>query len=97
MDIPYKFDGGFYDKIQGLISEVPQDGDYGVHDDTRYYDVIIVVARSDGIDADETARENKDTIVEKLDLLGARNIEAAESLSFVLHPSRLQKFQDLTL
>ena len=86
VDVPSKFDGSFYDKIQGLISEVPQDGDYGVHDGTRYYDVLIVVARDDGDgdrDADETARENKDSIVEKLDLLGARNIAAAESLSFV--------------
>jgi len=41
------------------------------------------VARSDGIDADETARENKDAIVQRLDLLGARNIASAESLSFV--------------
>ncbi len=97
VDIPYKFDGGFYDKIQGLISEVPQDGDYGVHDDTRYYDVIIVVARSDGIDADETARENKDTIVEKLDLLGARNIEAAESLSFVTASIPIAKVPGLSL
>ncbi len=86
VDVPSKFDGGFYDKIQGLISEVPQDGDYGVHDGTRYYDVLIVVARDDGDDdrdADETARENKDAIVKRLDLLGARNIAAAESLSFV--------------
>ncbi len=86
VDVPSKFDGGFYDKIQSLISEVPQDGDYGVHDGTRYHDVLIVVARDDGDDdrdADETARENKDAIVKRLDLLGARNIAAAESLSFV--------------
>ncbi len=86
VDVPSKFDGGFYDKILGLISEVPQDGDYGVHDGTRYYDVLIIVARGDGddgIDADETARENKYAIAEKLDLLGARNIASAESLSFV--------------
>ncbi len=41
------------------------------------------MARSDGIDADETARKNKDAIVQRLDLLGARNIASAESLSFV--------------
>ncbi len=57
-----------------------------MHDGTRYYDVLIIVVRDDGDndrDADETARENKDAIVQKLDLLGARNIAAAESLSFV--------------
>ena len=98
IDAPYKFDGDFYDKIQGLISEVPQDGDYGVHDGTRYYDVIIVVARSDdGIDADETARENKDTIVEKLDLLGARNIASAESLSFVTASIPVAKVPGISL
>ncbi len=83
VDIPAKFDGGFYDKIQSIISDVPQDGDYGVHDGTRYYDVLIIVARSDDKNAEETARENKDIILQKLDLLGARNIAAAESLSFV--------------
>ena len=97
VDIPYKFDGGFYDKIQGLISEVPQDGDYGVHDGTRYYDVLIIVARSDDKNAEETARENKDTIVEKLDLLGARNIEAAESLSFVTASIPIAKVPGLSL
>lgn len=81
----YKFDDGFYQKIQGLIPEDPEEGDYGVYDGTRYYDVLIVVSRDDGDDrgADETARENKDAVVKQLELVGARNIVSAESLSFV--------------
>ena len=85
VDVSYKFDNGFYDKIQGLILETPQDGDFGVYDGTRYYNVIIIVTRDDGDgrDPEETARENKDAIVKRLELLGARDIIPAESLSFV--------------
>lgn len=81
----YKFDDGFYQRIQNLILEEPQDGDYGVHDGTRYYDVIIVASRDNGDDRDpdETARENKAAIVRQLEVLGARNVTSAQSLSFV--------------
>ena len=81
----YKFDGGFYDKIRGLMAEAPQDGDPGVYDGERYYNVMIVVGRDDGDGrgSDETAKENKDAVVKRLQLLGARDIMAAESLSFV--------------
>ena len=81
----HKFDGGFYDKIQGLMAEAPTDGDPGVYDGERYYNVLIVVGRDDGDGrgSDETAKENKDAVVKRLQLLGARDITAAESLSFV--------------
>ena len=81
----YKFDDGFYQKIQELINTEPIDGDYGVYDGERYYDVLIVVSRDDGDDRtpDETAKENKDAVVKRLNILGAKNIFAAESLSFV--------------
>ena len=81
----YKFDEGFYQKIQDLIKETPQEGDPGVYDGTRYYSVILVVTRDDNDDrtGDETAKENKDALVKRLELLGARDIVAAESLSFV--------------
>ncbi len=71
-----------------------------MHDGTRYYDVLIIVTRDDGSDnrdADETARENKDTIVQKLDLLGARNIAAAESLSFVTASIPVAKVPGISL
>ena len=85
VDESYKFDDGFYEKIQGLILEDPQDGDFGVYDGKRYYNVIIVASRDDGDDRDpdETARENKAAIEKRLLHLGARDIVVAESLSFV--------------
>lgn len=81
----YKFDIGFYQKIQDLIQDEPREGEPGVYDGERYYNVIMVVSRDDGDDRnpDETARENKDAIVKRLELLGAHNITAAGSLSFV--------------
>ena len=81
----YKFDDGFHQKIQGLITEEPVEGEYGVYDGTRYYDVLIVVSRDDGDDRnpDETAEENKDAVVKRLELLGARDVISAQSLSFV--------------
>lgn len=81
----YKFDHGFYQKIQGLIRDVPRNGDPGVYDGKRYYNVIVVVTRDDGDgrDPDVTAKENKDAVVKRLGLIGARNVTAAESLSFV--------------
>ncbi len=83
--VEYKFDDGFYQKIQDLSKETPQEGDPGVYDGTRYYSVILVVNRDDGDDrtGDETAKENKGALVKRLELLGARDILAAESLSFV--------------
>lgn len=85
VDTTYKFDDGFYQKVQNLILEEPQDGDHGVYDGARYYDVIVVVGRDDGDDRepDETARENKAAVVRHLEILGARNIAPALSLSFV--------------
>ena len=81
----YKFDAGFYQKIQDTILEEPHDGDPGVYDGERYYNVVMVVSRDDGDerDPDEVASENKDAIVKRLKLLGARDIASAESLSFV--------------
>ena len=85
VDESYKFDDGFYEKIQSLILEDPQDGDFGVYDGKRYYNVIIVASRDDGDDRDpdETARENKAAIEKRLLHMGARDIVVAESLSFV--------------
>ncbi len=81
----HKFDDGFYEKIQDLIRDTPNDDDIGVHDGVRYYDVILVVSRDDGDnrDPDAVAQENKDALVKRLALLGAQNIRSAESLSFV--------------
>ncbi len=81
----YKFDEGFYSRIQDLILEDPQEGDFGVYDGERYYNVVMVVSRDDGDgrDGDETASENKEAVVKRLKAVGARDIVAAESLSFV--------------
>ncbi len=81
----YKFESGFHAKVLDLMQEPPSDGDPGVFDGSRYYDVIIVVARDDGDgrDHDKTAAENKAAVVEKLKSLGARDIASARSLSFV--------------
>ena len=85
VDAEYKFDPGFYQKIQGLMLEEPRDGDLGVYDGKRYYNVILVVSRDDGDgrDSGATAEENKAAVAKRLDLLGARDITAAGSLSFV--------------
>ncbi|ABK77169.1 hypothetical protein CENSYa_0536 [Cenarchaeum symbiosum A] len=85
VDAEYKFDAGLYAKVLDLVQEDPQGGDPGVFDGVRYYNVIMVVSRDDGDGRgpEETAQENKDSIVRRLNLLGARDILAAESLSFV--------------
>ena len=83
----YKFDVGFYQKIQDLTQQqtTTRGSDSSTNNGTRYYDTIIVVVRDggDGIGNDEVARENKDAIVEKLKLVDARNISPGTSLSFV--------------
>ncbi len=85
VDTWHKFDPGFYQKIQGLMLEEPRDGDLGVYDGKLYYNVIMVVSRDDGDgrDSDATAEENKAAVAKRLELLGARDITAAGSLSFV--------------
>lgn len=82
---PHKFDDGLYDRIASLAGATFEDGDYGVYDGERYYDVLVVVSRDDGDGRtpDETADENKASVVRILEEVGARNILAAESLSFV--------------
>ena len=82
----HKFDEGLYDKLVALAGETFEDGDYGVYDGERYYDVLVVVSRDDGDDGrapDETAEENKASVVRLLEDLGAKNILAAGFLSFV--------------
>ena len=80
-----KFDVGFYEKIQALSLLEPDEDARNVYDGVRYYDTIIVVSRDDGDSrsGDETASENKDAIVKRLQALGAINIISGESLSFV--------------
>ena len=81
----YKFDDGLYQKIQDLMAQAPMEGEYGVYDGVRFYDVLLIVTRDDGDDRDhdEVARENKEYLVSRLKEAGALNIRAAESLSFV--------------
>ena len=96
----YKFDGGFYQKIQNLLSEEQssQNGTRGTSE-LRYYDVVIVVGRDDGDDRDpdEVARENKDAIAKRLSLIGAQDILVAESLSFVTASIPIDAVLDFSL
>ena len=83
--IQSKFDDGFYEKINGLMPDDTQARGAGADDSRRYYSTIIVVSRDDGDSrsADDVSRENRDSVVKRLNLLGARDVVAAESLSFV--------------
>ncbi len=97
--IESKFDHGFYQKIQGLIQKDPQVGHVSIHNDTRYYNTIIVVVRDegDGIGSDEVAGKNKDAVVKMLELVGARNIVSAQSLSFVTASIPVEEIPGLSL
>ena len=83
--IQSKFDDGFYEKISGLLQDDAQGRRSDTPSEERYYSTIIVVSRDDGDgrNADDVSRENRDAVVNRLNLLGARDIVAAELLSFV--------------
>jgi subtilisin-like proprotein convertase family protein len=88
VDTAYKFDDGFYKRIQEIITAgqlQQQGGDFGVYDDIRYYNVIIVVSGDDNNnkDSDTVIQENKDAIEKRLKAIGARDIVKAKTLSFV--------------
>ena len=80
--LEYKFDPGFYDKILDIMDDPVIEGDPGVFDGTRYYDTILVISRG-GIDGDLTAKQNKESLLIKLNEIGARDIYVAEILSFI--------------
>ena len=81
----YKFDDGFYDKIQEMINTVPQDGAPNVYDGKIYHDIIFVVSRDDGDqrNPDDVAAENKESLAKNLNNVGAFNIRQGDVLSFV--------------
>ena len=85
VDGSYKFDDGFYQKIQQMIDTKPQDGAPNVHDGKIYHTVVFVVARDDGDlrSSDEVASENKEALAKRLADSGALNIRQGEVLSFV--------------
>ena len=80
--LEYKFDPGFYNKILDIMDDPVIEGDPGVFDGTRYYDTILVISRG-GIDGDLTAKQNKESLLIKLNEIGARDIYVAEVLSFI--------------
>ena len=80
--LEYKFDPGFYNKILDIMDDPVIEGDPGVFDGTRYYDTILVISRG-GIDGDLTAKQNKESLLIKLNEIGARDIYVAEILSFI--------------
>ena len=80
--LEYKFDPGFYDKILDIMDDPIIEGDPGIFDGTRYYDTILVISRG-GIDGDATAKQNKESLLIKLNEIGARDIYVAEVLSFI--------------
>ncbi|MDA7944765.1 MAG: DUF5011 domain-containing protein, partial [Nitrosopumilus sp.] len=75
-----KFDPGFYEKLQSVMSGSPQGGP-----GERYYGVIIVASRHDGDggDPDDVAERSKKAVVERLEGMGALDIVPATELSFV--------------
>ena len=83
--IQSKFDDGFYEKISGLLQDDTQARGTGAYDGGRHYGTIIVVSRDDGSgrDADDVSRESRSATINRLKLIGALDIVAAESLSFV--------------
>lgn len=85
VDGSYKFDDGFYNKIQEMIHTEPQNGAPNVYDGKMYYDFIFVVPRDDGDQRhpDEVAAENKAALAKRLYDVGALDIRQGEILSFV--------------
>ena len=85
VDESYKFDDGFYERIQEMINVAPSDGVPNVHDGKIYHDVIFVVSKDDGDNRnpDLVAAENKKSLVKMLNDTGALNIKPAKILSFV--------------
>ena len=90
-----KFEHGFYQKIQGLMAGnlTRSDSDATLNNATRYYSTIILTARDNVTETTEDSSTNsyKDFIVEKLKLVGARDITPAQSLSFVTASIPLEK------
>ncbi len=76
---PAKFDDGFYGKVAGLAGRA-EAGRW--QPEPIYQNTVVVVAKYGG-DGRDVSGENKGAVVEMLRQAGARNIEAAETLSLV--------------
>ena len=76
---PDKFDPSFYKIVQRLVENETQTGHLRGF---TYHDIIVIVNKYDrnGMDVSD---QNKDAVVDVLERVGAQNIEASESLSFV--------------
>lgn len=99
VDESYKFDDGFYERIQEMINAVPSDGTPNVYDGKIYHDVIFVVSRDDGDDRDpdRVAAENKDALVKMLNDADTLNIKPAKVLSFVTASVPVVELPELSL
>ena len=76
---PDKFDPSFYKMVQKLVENETQTGHLR---SVAYHDVIIVVSKYD-MNGTDVSGQNKDAVAEILSGVGAQNIKAPESLSFV--------------
>lgn len=99
VDDSYKFDDGFYDKIQEMINTEPQSGASNVHDGKIYYDIILVVSRDDGDDRDPdvVSAENKLALVKTLHNIDSLNIRPGQVLSFVTASVPVKELPGLSL
>ena len=81
--IPEKFEPGLYQKIQNLVASQPKQGSQ-----TRsaappqYYDIVVLVVTHDA-DGSDISEANKGAVTALLIEAGARNVSAAQTLSFV--------------
>ena len=100
-----KFDGGFYSLLYGSGDLRVADGPWasvraqlGASAD-GYHAVVIVVVRAgeDGLESDETAARNKESVARKLEGMGAHDIFVAQSLSFLTASVPVQRIAELSL
>ena len=92
-----KYDAGFYNKIQNLISnQLQTDGAIGSSDSnaTQTYSLLLIADRGNP-PSDAIATQSKQTIVSILEFCDAQNIYSASLLSFVTADVPLSCIADL--
>ena len=81
--IPEKFEPGLYQKIQNLVASQPrQESSVRSAVPPQYYDIVVLVVTHDA-DGSDISEANKGAVTALLIEAGARNVSAAQTLSFV--------------
>ena len=81
--IQEKFEPGLYQKIQNLVaSQLQQKSSTRSAVPPTYYDVVILVTTHDA-DGNDISKASKKAVADLLTEAGARNVSAAQTLSFV--------------